>query len=46
MMTDKDNILSIEKLTVAVEKKEILKDINLNIKSGEVHVIMGPNGSR
>lgn len=46
MMTDKDNILSIEKLTVEVEEKKILKDINLNIKSGEVHVIMGPNGSR
>lgn len=27
------------------EIKEILKGINLNIKSGEIHAIMGPNGS-
>ena len=25
--------------------KEILKGLNLNIKKGEIHVIMGPNGS-
>lgn len=25
--------------------KEILKELNLNIKKGEIHVIMGPNGS-
>ncbi len=27
------------------EKKEILKGLNLNIKKGEIHVIMGPNGA-
>ena len=25
--------------------KEILKNFSLNINSGEVHVIMGPNGT-
>ncbi len=30
---------------LADEKKEILKGVNLQIKSGEVHAIMGPNGS-
>ena len=38
------NTLKIENLTVSVEGKIILKDFNLNIKPGEIHVIMGPNG--
>ncbi len=38
-------ILKIENLSVNVEDKNILKNINLEVKSGEVHVIMGPNGS-
>ncbi len=40
-----NSILEIKNLRVSVEEKEILKGINLNIRSGEVHVIMGPNGS-
>ena len=36
--------LKIENLTVSVENKIILKDFNLEIKSGEIHVLMGPNG--
>ena len=39
------HILKIEHLTVEVEKKIILHDFNLEIKSGEVHAIMGPNGT-
>ena len=39
------NLLEIKDLHVGVENKEILKGVNLNIKSGEIHVIMGPNGS-
>ncbi|MCW5909185.1 MAG: Fe-S cluster assembly ATPase SufC [Chitinophagales bacterium] len=38
-------MLSIKNLTVAVNGKEILKDFNLEIKAGEVHAIMGPNGT-
>ncbi|MBR2708533.1 MAG: Fe-S cluster assembly ATPase SufC [Bacilli bacterium] len=41
------NSLKIENLTVKAvdDGKEILKDFNLEIKSGEIHVIMGPNGT-
>jgi len=38
-------MLSIKELKVAVEGNEILKGINLEVKAGEVHAIMGPNGS-
>ena len=38
------NTLKIEKLTVSVEDKIILKDFNLIINPGEIHVLMGPNG--
>lgn len=40
-----ENLLEIKDLHVNAEEKEILKGINLEIKKGEVHVIMGPNGS-
>lgn len=39
------HILKIENLHAEVEGKEILKGINLEVKSGEIHAIMGPNGS-
>ena len=38
------NILKIEDLTVSVDNKTILKNFNLTINSGEIHVLMGPNG--
>ncbi|MCL6099182.1 MAG: Fe-S cluster assembly ATPase SufC [Bacteroidetes bacterium] len=38
-------MLAIKNLHANVEGKEILKGINLLIKTGEVHAIMGPNGS-
>lgn len=38
-------LLEIKDLYVGTEEKEILKGINLEINKGEVHVIMGPNGS-
>jgi len=38
-------LLEIKELHVKTEDKEILKGINLNINKGEIHVIMGPNGS-
>lgn len=37
--------LKIKNLTVEVEHKKILDNFNLEIKSGEVHAIMGPNGT-
>ena len=38
-------ILEIKNLHAKVLDKEILKGVNLTIKSGEVHAIMGPNGT-
>lgn len=37
--------LIIRDLRVAVEGKEILKGVNLEINRGEFHAVMGPNGS-
>src|SRR5690625_5164882 len=37
--------LVINDLHVSVEDNEILKGINLTIKSGEFHAVMGPNGT-
>ena len=42
---DNNNLLEIKDLHVNAGEKEILKGIDLNIKKGEIHVIMGPNGS-
>ena len=38
-------MIKIENLYVSVEEKEILKGINLGVKPGELHVIMGRNGT-
>ena len=32
-------------LHVSIEEKEILKGVNLTMKTGEIHAIMGPNGT-
>lgn len=37
--------LSINNLKVSVEGKQILSGINLEVNGGEVHAIMGPNGT-
>lgn len=37
--------LEIKDLHVSIEDKEILKGVNLTINTGEVHAIMGPNGT-
>lgn len=37
--------LTIRNLHVSIEGKEILKGFNLELKTGEVHAIMGPNGT-
>jgi Fe-S cluster assembly ATP-binding protein len=38
-------MLEIKDLHANIDGKEILKGINLTVKTGEVHAIMGPNGS-
>lgn len=38
-------LLKIQALHIEVDMKEILRDINLIIKSGEIHALMGRNGS-
>ena len=38
-------MLSIKNLHASIGDKEILKGINLEVKAGEIHVIMGPNGA-
>ena len=38
-------MLKINNLNANVEKKSILKGFSLNINPGEVHAIMGTNGS-
>jgi len=38
-------MLEIRQLTVTVEGRKIIQDINLNIGTGETHVLFGPNGS-
>jgi Fe-S cluster assembly ATP-binding protein len=37
--------ISIRNLHVNVNGKEILKGVNLDVKQGEVHALMGPNGT-
>jgi Fe-S cluster assembly ATP-binding protein len=39
------NLLEIKELCVAVDGQELLHDVNLIIPDGEVHTLLGPNGS-
>ncbi|MCC5899035.1 MAG: Fe-S cluster assembly ATPase SufC [Phormidium sp. GEM2.Bin31] len=45
IVENSDVILSVKNLNATVEGTPILKDLNLEIKAGEIHAIMGPNGS-
>jgi len=38
-------LLNIKNLHVAIDGKEIIKGLNLGVNKGEVHAIMGPNGT-
>ena len=40
-----ETLIELKDLHVNAGEKEILKGINLKINKGEIHVIMGPNGS-
>ncbi len=39
------SVLEVKNLHVSIENKEILKGLNLTIKTNEIHAIMGPNGA-
>jgi len=39
------SVLDIKDLQVSINEKNILKGLNLEIKSGEIHAVMGPNGA-
>lgn len=40
-----DVMLKIEDLSTSIDDKDILKNFYLNINDGEVHALMGPNGT-
>lgn len=40
-----NSVLKIENLSAKIGDNEILKDLNLELEQGKVHVIMGPNGA-
>ena len=42
---EKNTVLKIENLEVSINETQILKGLNLEIKEGEVHAIMGTNGA-
>lgn len=44
-MTTKDLLLNIKDLNVSINDNIILKNLNLKVKKGEIHAVMGTNGS-
>ena len=44
-MVNRKNLLEVKNLHTSIEDTEILKGIDLTVGLGEVHAIMGPNGS-
>jgi len=39
------SLLNIKDLNVEIDGREILKNFNIEVKAGEIHAIMGPNGT-
>ena len=44
-MNSNVTLLEVKNLYVSINDNEILKDFNLKINQGEIHAIMGTNGS-
>lgn len=44
-MARKKHLLSVRNLCIAVGDREVVHDVDLDVRSGEIHAIMGPNGS-
>ena len=44
-MEEKLELLRIENLSVEIDGKRIIDKLSLNVSSGEIHVLMGPNGT-
>ena len=44
-MIRRENMLEIRDLHASINGKEILKGVNLTVRDGEVHVLMGQNGA-
>lgn len=44
-MAEANTVLEIQDLCVKVKDKELLHDLNLTIPFGEVHALLGQNGS-
>jgi zinc transport system ATP-binding protein len=44
MGSNSNNIVSLENISLKLNNQEILKDINLEIKKGEITTLIGPNG--
>lgn len=38
-------LLDIQNLSVNIEKKQVLNEVDLSVNAGETHVLMGPNGA-
>lgn len=38
-------LLDVQNISVNVEEKQVLKNLNIKINAGETHVLMGPNGA-
>ena len=44
-MNTKQNLLEVENLKVSIENNIVLDNLDLKVNRGEIHAIMGPNGS-